>query len=854
MGTNSNCHESSYNEPGRARLDLASYLTFSLFCTLIPHLLVHTVVPLCVTGWAESKPNRSELQKPADRPQAGERRVTLPSSASRHWAGSHALSTFPSFSTPILVTFSTNYLHSSRSKSWSAMSSCRSSTLAKLKRLLIILMLIRIIRSRPLHQKQYTYSLPPVIFHTVSPLFLHAPLSAVEIMTAPLAPEIGMLSASASPKPNQLKRVLSHGSNGSAAISTPTNGHAPLSPSSGGVRTPKASGKGLPPTDHPDGRKDGEKLATDLHQLKVQSPTMTNQGLPSISQQAIDIPAPRSDVGRGGHVPAHRQESNNSTSTEGSSNHPYPPSSLGTSYGPEGFPRTTTPGEDITMDPYKSVQAMAAVAAADEAIKQINGTATVRHAPSLMGVGAENPFQLPRGYANFVNPQYRDRPQSPPDYSASRQSSTSSTTTEASTSSEESDLCIPSIEWVQTKPTNLASLSNPGHSPYQYTPYMPNAVPQVRPRSPVPPPRPAHQAIHNGKAVASPRRPSGINGNGHGDAKPSIPLGATAHSPGGTSSAMPLGMPVDEPAEDDDDEQTVGHNRSRSRSRSTSSESGLDLLSHVASGDQNTQAGSSGQHHDGKGKRKAGTQAVAQWRESGIPIGVDKKTGPRRSSGQAGKATASSSHHQATPPRKRRRSEMSDANIDPLLRADRGDSAMDVEDALATDGSDEEEEVNSGDSEYGASSRAKPRTSRGRGGRKAGVTRGRTSVGSAKAAPKKTKKTSGSPPGSNRRASTSASANANAAGGVQCEYINPLPVSTFQTRLSHTRLTSQPYNRCTDVFTRKYDLPRHMARHARREGELVMEGKLAEDRAALWKTIKDKPKVTCTKCGESFTR
>ena len=56
------------------------------------------------------------------------------------------------------------------------------------------------------------------------------------------------------------------------------------------------------------------------------------------------------------------------------------------------------------------------------------------------------------------------------------------------------------------------------------------------------------------------------------------------------------------------------------------------------------------------------------------------------------------------------------------------------------------------------------------------------------------------------------------------------------------------------MFTRKYDLPRHMARHARREGELVYEGKLSEDKALLWKTIKDKPKVTCNVCGESFTR
>jgi hypothetical protein len=45
-----------------------------------------------------------------------------------------------------------------------------------------------------------------------------------------------------------------------------------------------------------------------------------------------------------------------------------------------------------------------------------------------------------------------------------------------------------------------------------------------------------------------------------------------------------------------------------------------------------------------------------------------------------------------------------------------------------------------------------------------------------------------------------------------------------------------------------------MARHARREGELVLEGTLAADKALLWNAIKDKPKVQCSSCGESFTR
>lgn len=667
-------------------------------------------------------------------------------------------------------------------------------------------MLIRIIRS-PRSEPIYI----PIVFETVSPLWLHNPLPQI-IMTAPLSPDVAMdanmpstsMSTSAStssPKPDQLKRVLSSGSNGSGAISTPKNGHAPLSPSSGGVRTPKAGHKTiLPEAPGVDGKKDGERLATDLNQLKVQSPTIANQQLPSISQ-SIDIPA--SDIGRG-HNPAHRQESDNSSSTDSSSNHPYYSSSLGTSYGPEGFPRTTTPGEETQeVDPYTSVQAMAAVAAADEAIKQINGTSSVRSAPNMMmamGMGggdSTNPFQLPRGYANFVHPEYRDKPKSPPDYSASRQSSTSSsTTTEASTSSEESDLCIPSIEWVNTKPNNLIPPVHPTMSPYQYTPYMPNAVPQVRPRSPVPPPRPAHPLSNAVKAVSSPRRSSGGGqGNGHGngtngvnDVKPALPLGATAHTPSGVaSSALPSGMSIDEPAEDDDDEQTVGQNKSRSRSRSASSESNLDLLSDVAaSGARNPQPSSSTLPVDGKGKRKAGSRSVAQWRESGIPSGVDnKKTSAARRGSAVGSKSVSAAQSTSTPPRKRRRSEVSDTNIDPALRAegpvpvDRAESAMEVEDEIPSDGSSgDEEEINSGDSEYGATaSRTRPKATRAKGGRKVGGTgtaRGRHSVGGAKAAPKKTKRMSGSPADSSRRASTGGGT---PAGGVQCEYVNPLPVS-----------------------------------------------------------------------------
>jgi hypothetical protein len=423
-------------------------------------------------------------------------------------------------------------------------------------------------------------------------------------------------------------------------------------------------------------------------------------------------------------------------------------------------PSMAPPRDEAPVDPYMSAQAMAEVLRADEAIKQINGTDSVHAASSVLPLGSETPFSLPRGYANFANPFYRDKPPTPPNLSASRQSSTSSTTTEASTSSEESDLCIPTIEWVKTKPHMPSSTIGTNQYPtgYQFSPYMPTSIPQVRPRTPVPPPKPA--ASGSSRRTSSPRRMSATHGNGHAngsDPKPKIPLGATAHSPKGIASAMPSGMHIDEPAEDDDDEDTVGQKRERSPSQATSSESGLDILSQAAQREPLAPV------NEPKGKRKAGSAAVAQWRESGIPSGVGKKSVARRPSAKETRPDAP-----IPPPRKRRRSEVSDSQIDPLLQGDapgRG-SPMDVTNDATFEESDAEEEVNSGDSEYG-NSKTKPKASKARGGRKVAAPRGRSSISSAsKAPPKKTKNANSSP-----------NPTATASGAVQCEYINPLPVS-----------------------------------------------------------------------------
>lgn len=624
---------------------------------------------------------------------------------------------------------------------------------------------------------------PAAIFSTLpKSTFDHPPF-----MTATLPTSMQMDTATSPPKAQHLKRVLSEGSNGSApsgaAAGTPKAAEQALSPSSGGARTPKANGTPLKPdvtmaeeTDTDTGvKKDGETLATDLDQLQVQSPVTFNGQLPGISQivGAESIPARQPKT----------EQRQYSSSTEGSSSHPVVPSNFGSSYGSDGFPRTMTPSEETTpaYDPYLSVQAAAAVAAADEAIKQLNGTSTVVQGSTALPQvpPPDGPFQLPRGFASFVNPQARaDRPFL--DQHPSRQSSTSSNTTEASTSSEEEDLCIPSIEWV-----NLPN--QPGS--FQFTPYTPNAVPQQR----MPPPQ---LATRFG------------NGAPHLDHRQTLPLGATAHTPSGLgrSSALPSDMPVDQPAEDDDDEQTVGQGRDRSSSSSShSSQSGLDLLWRAANHGANQGVPSENyeQPPDAKGKRKAGAgaDAIANWRKGGIPSG-SRSAAERKGLAENGKA-------QPAPPKKRRRSEMAmDAlAIDPSLRDEKDDNPYiytderyddhDREPVYRDDDSDFNEDgegrrpggENSDDSssgedfgsgsgsDYGAST-MKKKTGRSRSGRKVSMVRARASMGTSSKTPKKSRKSDpNASPASGRKSTGGGGGGGSSGAGVQCEYINPLPVS-----------------------------------------------------------------------------
>ncbi|KAI9638829.1 uncharacterized protein MKK02DRAFT_21684 [Dioszegia hungarica] len=670
-----------------------------------------------------------------------------------------------------------------------------------------------------------------------------------------------------------MQRVMSQESNGSANTATPpatapSNLIAPIStnlqpssPASGsaGVSTPKARQARL--------SAEGG-LAQDLEELQVRSP---------MAMAGMDPPTPihaeEGDVGMADGS-GHGHERSYSGSTESSSFGSFGqlPSQFGSVYGAEGFatapshvspynynmPKTDSP--EFSMTP----AAAAAIAAADEAIKQLNGTSTVyqgyQGVPSIPGpqplqppgtMPLENPYQLPRGYANFVKPQNKDDPAG-----VSRQSSTSSSTTEASTSSEESDLCIPRIEWVD-KDVGVGAGTPQSWANGFFTPYQPHRIAPAR----MPPPASTNR-------VSSPRNKN-LASPTAGPSQPALPVGASAHTPSGLgqSSALPTGI-APEAMDEDDDDQTIGQrDKSPTSDSSHSSQSGLDLLLRAVThssngkdmGEDHAPAPALPQSppvHEGKGKRKAGSEAVDQWRNSGIPTGVGAK----------GKGAKPEVPLAGPPSKKRRRSSAVDeeTHIDPSLRDDGGQvehkphshaqTYAPLEEEMEEESSEPDDGASEGDSEYGGDGKVKKGgagAARGRGGAKravrgrgsashnatAGSSKGGTPAASGGKRGKKTDSPSAAVKGA-RRESAAAQMGIMVANGVQCDYTNPLP----------------PYNRCQDVFTRKYDLPRHMARHARREGELVYEGKLAADKALLWATIKDRPKVSCEHCGESFTR
>lgn len=643
----------------------------------------------------------------------------------------------------------------------------------------------------------------------------------------PSSPRIQEPSPPASQPPHSraMQRVLSQDSagsgstttaSGSAVLATPSTGAQPLSPASGsgGVRTPKAR-KARLSEEGQGGRKD-EQLAQDLGDLQVHSPLVRGDDLPSLPA-SIQQPTPQYMQATNGHS----RGFSGSTESSSSENHPIPPSQLGSIYGADGFmtaPAHTSPyGYNIpkTDSPEFSMTpaAAAAIAAADEAIKQLNGTSTVYQGipstpgpqPSAKpGSPPSNPYQLPRGYANFVKPQNRV----PDHMGVSRQSSTSSSTTEASTSSEESDLCIPRIEWVDKEVGPSGSIQNWADG--FFTPYQPGSA--RKGTSPARMPPPASTA-----RVTSPRMRQAVTPI---PGQPGLPSTSGSIHPK-PSSALPGGIRP-EAMDEDDDDQTVGH---RERSRSTSSEqSGLDLLlqaaSHNPAGKPPVDAVPYETPYDGKGKRKAGAEAVDQWRNSGIPTGVNETRyaiPPTEPVSSTSTARVPQPPAGQPPTKKRRRSSALDEKIDPALLEEDGrrhsQALYTDDDGMQDDESEPDDGASEGDSEYGDSGKGKKSGARGRGGAAAGgrrPARGRASLtGNAVAGSSKTgTPTAGgggrkgkkldSPSGAAKGGRLSAAALV-MAGGVQCDYTNPLPVchllfisiTTSQLRLPHAPTASR---------------------------------------------------------------
>ena len=478
------------------------------------------------------------------------------------------------------------------------------------------------------------------------------------------------------------------------------------------------------------------------------------------------------------------------------------------------------------------------LALTDEAVRAINGTPGVVQAGSLgMPMSTPNTYELPRSMAAYVRR---------PDGTGDRDLRTgrSFVSSGSSTSSEESEH-LASVQWV----TTAVNSTTPQ---YSYSPY-PRPLPPPNRSSPnMPPPSSTH------KGPQSPRRNGGNglpsstgSGSGSGTTQGqsfSAPLPPTAAQTGASAEGSP--------ENGDDDDQTVGG--MREGSPSSSSASGLDLLSHAAAHHERTRYSTSV-------RRKAGAEAVAQWRESGIPSGsprIGEMMGPPGYDSPGYESTLSAEGHgpeeSVEPPKKRRKSNMMetpDANLrHHTAHHQQAKSEGGEHDHHGDGGSDYASDASASDSEYHAKGSGSGRKRGSTSKNKKPRVRATLLIPPAPTPPTGSSakpQTTATPKKPTAKASTPTAGKANAArrgsdgteaaikaGGVQCDYVNPLP----------------PYQRCPDVFTRKYDIPRHMARHARREGDLVAEGKLPEEKALLWKTIRDKPRIRCKTCGEYFTR
>ncbi|GMK56594.1 hypothetical protein CspeluHIS016_0304340 [Cutaneotrichosporon spelunceum] len=542
--------------------------------------------------------------------------------------------------------------------------------------------------------------------------------------------------------------------------------------------------------------------STEIRAAILNSQKMTDEPK-SVEPPSSMFATPAAPTSNGSHNPPRpsRWTKARSTSTESFVSSMDIPATLGSQYNQEGFPNYPVSSEDEDGDVRIVADGEAVakqLAQTDEAVRQINGTSSVvqRNFGNMMpSAPSSNQYELPRAAAAFVR-----RP-APGNLRRERGDIGSFVSSGSSTSSEESDF-LPGISWVNS--VSQPTASNTYNYQFYYTKPSNSSNPSMPPPS----------TIGNRKP-SSPRRGS-LNQLPSSD--PATPNALQHKLPNAGDSSTEV------PGDNDEDDQTVGP---REGSPSSSSASALDLLALAVDQHENENQNPRHRSYSTYLKRQQGAEAVAQWRHNAIPPAYDNPRGFEGTPPE-GRAPHDGSRE---PPKKRRRSEKNLEAPDQSLRSQPSDPSED---------SDIESHGSASDSEYNAGKKRNRRNSNKDKGSRVRATLpmppAQTSPSSSKDSPAPASKKP--QPKVRRPSGTSDGKPSIPAGGVQCEYVNPLP----------------PYQRCPDVFTRKYDIPRHMARHARREGDLVQEGKLPEEKALLWKTIRDKPRIRCKVCLEYFTR
>lgn len=377
---------------------------------------------------------------------------------------------------------------------------------------------------------------------------------------------------------------------------------------------------------------------------------------------------------------------------------------------------------------------------------------------TLFGTSGNGPMYTAKSASTANSPTARARAQHAAQ-AINRQSSSSSTRTEASTSSEESDLCIPSIEWVNYEQRDR-------HQPFYG--HAQNKMP--------PPPEPRTPYLAVGASAST---PLGIAQNA------SLPQ--SAHGAGGHANIPESALDMDE----DDDAATVGQGRESPSTSSQSAQSGLDLLWKAVAHHESVpspvqqhaqhppaQAPAALPSDRARGKRKAGQEVVAQWRSGGYGgAGSNNMTAVsalRGGSPDTADPSGASSPPVTGGPKKRRRSQL-DA-FDPALAPPESPSEPDAthESAAvseyslseATDDDDDNSEYHGGSS--------KGRRAPARGSKRAG-----TGAKPKAAAPKKARKATQAAGAKGRKVSIGEGSEAaqGSAQGVQCNYVFPRAVS-----------------------------------------------------------------------------